>query len=324
MLSRKQLRERPVADHLQGLHAALHPLSGVMMRHSLGLLGLKVPAVASVPEIARCVVAHVEEGGLTEPQAHELVLDCLEHSNKRAYLFTADVRALRDWEPADARDVVRSRTDVRIKPTLTNERLQYIWADDDRIRICLTEGHTYYERDIATLKLIPRLKQKVIVIDADRRTGAVTLLMDPPGPYHEHGGPLGYKRHFEGRMAALLGTTPEPLPLSRALTRLEDQNLIEIAHSRVETPYGRMALTGGLRADIRQHPQFAELRSSRINYDEDEYIWTPQPADNPWELTIPVRPLKTHITALAGEVRFALHALAIEVRYVLGQLRAHA
>jgi hypothetical protein len=303
-------------------------LSGIMVRHSLTVLGLHVPANASVVELHRLVVAYVVGGQLSEGQAYELVLDGLEANNKRAYLYTIDPAALRDWDagaapPAGSR-VVRSRADVRPRASAGQGVVQYEWADERRIRVCIAEAQTFVRTDRRELVVRAEQVQRFVVVDADRTTGAVTLLMDPHAHQSLHGGAVAYKRHYEGRMASILGATPEPLPLQRALGRLEDAHLIDIVHSRAETEHGRMALTGGTQADIRKHPQYPQFRASRVNHDEDEFVWLPQPVPAREGATLPLRPLKTHITALAGEVRFALDAIACEVDYVLGQLRSHS
>lgn len=323
MPTKREILERPVPGRLRGLHERLQQLSGIMMRQALTLRGLKLPSVLSVAEIARHVVFHVEEERLSVGNAHEIILDSREHSNKRVYLYRGNPRDLTAWLPPEAAPVVATRTDLFLRQGAA-QHFQYVYVDGHEVRIVMSEGHTSYDRDLATLSLVPRTEQKIIVIAANLATGHVALMMDPPGQYNPHGTRLQYKGFYEARMQELLGVALPELSLGRALDRLEDQHLVEIHHSRAETTDGLMALTGRTTGDVRRHAQFAELRAGRVARDEDEFVWLPQPADGTDGTTLPLRPLKTYITARAGEVRFALHAMRTEIEYVLDQLRRNA
>jgi hypothetical protein len=325
MPTRREVQERPIPHNLQGLFSTLQAQSGIMMRHSMGLRGLQVPQTASVPDIARYLVAYVAEGELPLSEARQIALDCREYSNKRAYLYTVPPADLTRWSapPELSTRVVDEVDDIRIASNVA-ERVQYIRSDRHSLRILFTETHTYYEQDIGTLQLIPRSVLKFIVVDANKRTGALTLLMDGPSSRNPHGSALKYKTHYEMRMQELLQTVAEPMRLGDSLTRLEDQQLLQIQHVRVETEGGLIAITGRNVPDVREHPQYEGLRAARVQHDEADYLWFPRPHNNPGGLTIPVRPLKTRIHAIAGEVRFALHALRMETDYVLDKLRTPA
>lgn len=323
MPTKREVLERPVPPELQPLHDGLQPLSGIMMRQSLALRGLTLPAVLAVPQIARHVVYHVEEEHISLNDARELILDCREHSNKRVYLYRADPSELQQWRPPEGAPVVAARCDVTLADS-PEQRLQYVYVEGSRARVVMSEGHTTYDRDVAALSLIPRVEQKLIVIDADLATGDVALMMDPPGQYNPHGTRIRYKGYYEQRMGDILGAAATPVALGSALDHLEDQQLLEIHHSRAETTDGLIALTGRTTGDVRQHAEFAQLRARRVARDEDEFVWLPQPAQSAGGLTIPLRPLKTYITARAGEVRFALHAMRCEIEYVLDKLRTNS
>jgi hypothetical protein len=325
MATLSEIQARPIPRDLQGLFSMLQSQSGIMMRNSLALRGFRVPQAASVADIARYIIAHVADGDLSEADGREIAFNCREYSNKRAYLYTIDPAVLAAWSvPAMARDRVVTDFGQATITSAQSERIQYVLQGHGHIRILLTETHKHYAEDLATLRMIQHDVLKYIIVDANLQSGAVTLFMDAPGRKHVHSTAVGYKNHYETRAQELLGGTLVPLSLEAALTRLENEQLLDIPHARVAINGGLFALTARGGPDIRGLPEYAGLKSSRVLHDEAEYVWRPLPAENSGGLTIPVRPLKTFIHARAGEVRFALHSLPVETEYVLSHLRRSA
>jgi hypothetical protein len=274
-------------------------------------------------QVIQRVLDYVESGKLPAEIVDRAIVEFLEYRNKRVYLYRAAPALLADLDEARFSRPIRSWAEAVIDPMPETPKENYAYADPGHIRVTFSETHRHPAIRVADERMGWRRVGKIIVLDADRRTGFVTLSYDPPGRLHPHGRrPLDYFSHYRARAEALLGTPLAPFPLHQALTHLESGDLVRLQQGRGSTLDGRVDIVA-LGLDVRSMPAFQAVKPSIAVRDSGRYVWLPggQAGNGAPHL---LRELPTDIYAATSMVRFTRDSLVQEVRYVLGQIQAHA
>jgi hypothetical protein len=274
-------------------------------------------------EVIRRVLGYIEAGRLPGETVDRAILEFLEYRNKRVYLYRVDPAALRALDDSRFPHRIESWSEASIEPRPESPRDNYAYVDRRRIRVTFSETHRHPAIRLAEERLGWRSVGKVIVLDADRDSGFVTLSYDPPGRIHPHGRrALDYFAHYRSRAEALLGTPLSPFPLHQALFGLESGDLVRLQQGRGSTLDGRVDIVS-LGLDVRAMPAFQAVKPSIAVRDSGRYVWLPAgpPGNGAAHL---LREIPTDIYASTSMVRFTRDSLVQEVRYVLDQIQAHA
>jgi hypothetical protein len=304
-------------------HAGLWLASGVQLKYFLRYH--KLPSGMGDPraDVIRRVLDYVDSGRLAGGIVDRAIVEFLEYRNKRVYLYRADPGALRRVSPSRFTRPIRdwSEASILAQPDLPREN--YAFLDPDHIRVTFSETHRHAAVNLRAERVGWRRVGKVIVLDADRRSGFVMLSFDPPGRAHPHGPrPLDYFAHHLARAESLLQTPLVPVPLQGALLALEAGDLIRLEQGRGSTVDGRVDIVAS-GPDVRAMPAFQAVRPSIAVRDSGRYVWLPTgPLGNGAPQLL--REVPTEIHAATSMVRFTRDSLVQEVRYVLGQIQAHA
>jgi hypothetical protein len=303
--------------------AGLRLASGVQLKYFLRYQQL--PAGMGDPrmQVVQRILDYIEAGRLGGDVVDRAIAEFLEYRNKRVYLYRAEAAALARPDLARYPFRIRAWSEARIESLPDSPRANYSYIDSAQIRVTFSETHRHPTIDLAAERVGWRRAGKVIVLDADRRTGFVTLALDPPGLIHPHGSrPLDYYAFYAGQAEALLGTPLVPFPLQGPLTRLEAGNLVRVQQGRGSTIDGRIdILASG--PDVRAMPAFQAVRPSIAVRDSGRYVWLPGDSTQNGAPRL-LREVPTEIHAGTSMVRFTRDSLVQEVRYVLGQIQAHA
>jgi hypothetical protein len=274
-------------------------------------------------QVIQRVLDYVESGKLPAEIVDRAIVEFLEYRNKRVYLYQADTAVLAELDDARFSRLIRDWSEAVIEPMPEAPKENYTYADPAHIRVTFSETHRHPAIRLADERMGWRRVGKIVVLDADRRTGFVTLSYDPPGRLHPHGRrPLDYFHHYRGRAESLLGGPLAPFPLHQALTRLESGDLVRLQQGRGSTLDGRVDIVA-LGLDVRSMPAFQAVKPSIAVRDSGRYVWLPggQAGNGAPHL---LRELPTDIYAATSMVRFTRDSLVQEVRYVLAQIQAHA
>lgn len=271
----------------------------------------------SKPQVVDRILAYVEQEKLSGEEVDRALVEFLEYRNKRVYLYQTDPDRLRrlDLTRFTRRIEAWSRASIVLEPSSPRENYSYI--DANSVRVTFSETHRVASVDLLAERVSWKDVGRVIVLDADRRTGFVTLSFDPPGKIHPRGTkPLDYFGYYRARAEALLGTWLEPYDLQPALQRLEKTDLIEIPQGRGSGLDGAFDMIAS-GTDIRHMAAFSMREKLIAVRDNGRYIWVPQPPAL-------LRKVTTTIDAGTSVLRFTKDSLVHEVRHVLEQIQAHS
>jgi len=320
---------RQISTRYVQLYNELLGVSGILMREALSYKGIDLSKNMSVDAITHAVIFAVEDGKVTESSVRELILDASEYGTKTVYLYRADKAVLKEWNPPMGAAVIASRDAARVLQSTGQERMWYVLREDSRIRMAFSEEHINFTIDMQSEGTIKRPVQRVITVEANSKTGDVTLTMDGAGRKHHHGTKMQYMKYWKERAAVLLGATLEPLELANALTVLQNQDIVEIKNTTIPSETGEKIVISRDPTiqipghDVRLGPIYKRASPGRIGFERDEYSWLPQSGAN-GSAGIPRRVIDTTIFVPAGEVKFTRETLSFETEYVLGHLRANA
>lgn len=305
-----------------GRQSGLRLARGVQLKYFLRYQNLAAGMGESRAEVIRRILNYVDSGKLSGETVDRAIVEFLEYRNKRVYLHTAEPSRLSRLDLSRFTRGIKDWSDARIIPTPEAPRENYAYVDADGIRVTFSETHRHPAVHVASERVGWRRVGKVIVLDADRGTGFVTLSLDAPGRIHPHGSrPWEYYEHYQRRAEALLGATLTPFPLQRALQRLEAGDLVRLQQGRGSTVDGRIDITAA-GPDVRAMPAFQAVKPNIAVRDSGRYVWvTGEPLTQGVAL---LREVPTEIHARTSMVRFTRDSLVQEVRYVLGQIQAHS
>ncbi len=303
-------------------YAGLRQASGVQLKYFLRYHRLAAGMNDGRSQVIQRVLDYVENGTLTGETVDRAIVEFLEYRNKRVYLFRADPAALGRLDGSAFSNRIADWSEARIDPQPETPRQNYAYVGEHHIRITFSETHRHPAIRLAEERVGWRRVGKVIVLDVDRRSGFVTLSFDPPGRIHSHGRrPLDYFQHYRTKSEGLLGTPLVPFPLHQALAELETGNLVRLQQGRGTTLDGRVDIVS-LGLDVRAMTAFQAVKPTIAVRDSGRYVWLPGgPPDTGTRL---LREIPTDIYATTSMVRFTRDSLVQEVRYVLGQIQAHA
>lgn len=304
-------------------YAGLRQASGVQLKYFLRYHRLPAGMNDGRSQVIQRVLDYIDAGKLAAETVDRAIVEFLEYRNKRVYLYRADPAALARLDPSSFSNRIASWSDATIEAQPDNPRQNYAYVDDRHIRITFSETHRHPAIRLAEERVGWRRAGKVIVLDVSREPGFVTLSYDPPGRIHPHGSrPLDYFAHYRAQCEALLGTPLVPFPLHQALFELESGDLVRLQQGRGSTLDGRVDIVS-LGLDVRAMPVFKAVKPSIAVRDSGRYVWLPGgPAGNGSPHLL--REIPTDIYASTSMVRFTRDSLVQEVRYVLGQIQAHA
>jgi hypothetical protein len=310
-------------SRLRGIRqSGLRLARGVQLKYFLRYQNLAAGMGESRGAVIRRILDYVDAGKLAGEAVDRAIVEFLEYRNKRVYLYTADPARLRRLDLARFTRGIKDWSDARIVPTPESPRENYAYVDADVLRVTFSETHRHPAVHVASERVGWRRVGKVIVLDADRRSGFVTLSLDAPGRIHPHGTrPLDYFEHYQRRAEALLGTALTAFPLQRALQRLEAGDLVRLQQGRGSTVDGRVDITAA-GPDVRAMPAFQAVQPSIAVRDSGRYVWVAGEPALPGGALL--REVPTEIHARTSMVRFTRDSLVQEVRYVLGQIQAHS
>jgi hypothetical protein len=302
--------------------AGLRLARGVQLKYFLRYQNLAAGMSDSRGAVIRRILDYVDSGKLAGEAVDRAIVEFLEYRNKRVYLYTADPAKLSRLDLSRFTRGIKDWSDATIVPAPESPRENYAYVDADAIRVTFSETHRHPAVHLASERVGWRRVGKVVVLDADRRSGFVSLSLDAPGRIHPHGTrPLDYFDHYQRRAEALLGTSLTPFPLQRALQRLEAGDLVRLQQGRGSTVDGRIDITAA-GPDVRAMPAFQAVKPSIAVRDSGRYVWVA--GEPPARGGCLLREVPTEIHARTSMVRFTRDSLVQEVRYVLGQIQAHS
>ncbi len=304
-------------------YAGLRLASGVQLKYFLRYHRLPAGMNDGRAQVIQRVLDYVDRGALTAETVDRAIVEFLEYRNKRVYLFKADRATLERLDEAPFTHRIGRWSEARIEAQPESPRQNYAYVDPRHIRVTFSETHRHPAVRLAEERVGWRRVGKVIVLDVDRQSGFVTLSYDSPGRIHPHGHrPLDYFAHYRARAEALLGGPLAPFPLHQALLELESGDLVRLQQGRGSTLDGRVDIVA-LGLDVRAMRVFQAVKPSIAVRDSGRYVWLPggQPGNGAPHL---LREIPTDIYASTSMVRFTRDSLVQEVRYVLGQIQAHA
>jgi hypothetical protein len=304
-------------------YAGLRRASGMQLKYFLRYHRLAAGMHDGRSQVIQRVLDYIESGKLPAEIVDRAIVEFLEYRNKRVYLYRAEPAMLANLDETRFSRLIRRWSDAVIDPMPEAPKENYAYADPDHLRVTFSETHRHPAIRVADERMGWRRVGKIVVLDVDRRSGFVTLSYDPPGRLHPHGRrPLDYFSHYRGRAESLLGGSLAPFPLHQALIQLESGNLVRLQQGRGSTLDGRVDIVA-LGLDVRSMPAFQAVKPSIAVRDSGRYVWLPggQAGNGAPHL---LRELPTDIYAATSMVRFTRDSLVQEVRYVLGQIQAHA
>ena len=317
------MRTRDSSTPRASRYAGLRLASGVQLKYFLRYHHLPAGMNDSRGEVIERVLGYVASGKLAGETVDRAIVEFLEYRNKRVYLFKADPAAIERACVATLARRIETWSEARIEAQPEAPRQNYVYVDARHIRVTFSETHRHPAIRLAEERVGWRRVGKVVVLDAHRPTGFVTLSYDSPGRIHPHGRrPLDYFAHYRAKAEALLGGPLTPFPLHRALVELESGDLVRLQQGRGSTLDGRVDLVA-LGLDVRAMTVFQAVKPSIALRDSGRYVWLPggQPRNGAPHL---LREIPTDIYATTSMVRFTRDSLVQEVRYVLAQIQAHA
>jgi hypothetical protein len=274
-------------------------------------------------QVIQRVLDYVESGKLPAEIVDRAIVEFLEYRNKRVYLYRAEPAVLACLDEARFSRRIGSWADAIIDPMPDAPRENYAHLDSGHIRVTFSETHRHPAIRLADERMGWRRVGKIVVLEADRESGFVTLSYDPPGRLHPHGRrPIDYFNYYRARAESLLGGPLAPFPLHQALSHLESGDLVRLQQGRGSTIDGRVDIVA-LGLDVRSMPAFQAVKPSIAVRDSGRYVWLPggQAGNGAPHL---LRELPTDIYAATSMIRFTRDSLVQEVRYVLGHIQAHA
>ncbi|HEY8257026.1 MAG TPA: hypothetical protein VIG08_05165 [Gemmatimonadales bacterium] len=304
-------------------YAGLRRASGMQLKYFLRYHRLAAGMHDGRAQVIQRVLDYIESGKLPAEIVDRAIVEFLEYRNKRVYLYQADPSTLARLDESRFSRRISSWADAGIDPMPDAPRQNYAYVDSGHIRVTFSETHRHPAIRIADERMGWRRVGKVVVLDADRRSGFVTLSYDPPGRIHPHGRrPLDYFTHYRATAESMLGGSLAPFPLHQALKALESGDLVRLQQGRGSTVDGRVDIVA-LGLDVRSMPAFQAVKPSIAVRDSGRYVWLPE-GENGNGGTRLLREIPTDIYAATSMVRFTRDSLVQEVRYVLGQIQAHA
>lgn len=297
-------------DHLkQGLSAASRVVVEQYLRYK------KLTGVGdSKTNIGKRLIEHVEKGRLSFTEAAKAVIDFQEFSNKTVCLYTMN--------PAKAASVKERLTkvvDSWEKATIVQRPggplVSYSIINGDVVHVSFAEPHQkphadYQAREITTVEVT-----KVIVLEANLKTGAALIRFDPPELLVPHdGGRYAYFKFYEQRAGAILGGPLTSVDLTPALGALTGSKLFHTPYGQTRTDDGKLSIAAEI--DYREMGVYPAIQPEIAVTVKGRYIWLCSQAPNGAIL----RDVPTEIDGPAGYVRFTKDVLSTEVEYVLGQV----
>jgi hypothetical protein len=301
----------------QRREAGLRVASAVQLKQYLRYQGLAAGMNDTKNQVIQRVLGYVSEGQLTEEDVDKALVEFLEYRNKRVHLYTVDPTRLRRLDHSRFTREIRSWAEANIVAAPASPRENYSFITPERVRVNFTETHRQPVVDLFAERVSWQNVGKVIVLEANRQTGFVSLSFDPPGRLHPHGHTaLDYFNYYEGRAAALLGAQLQPFDLQKALRALEAGDLIRIPQRRGSGLDGSVEIVAA-GADVRQMQAFQATEPLIAVRDNGRYVWVARPPDL-------LREVPTNIEARSSMIRFTKDSLLQEVQYVLAQVQAHS
>jgi hypothetical protein len=304
-------------------YAGLRLASGIQLKYFLRYHRLPAGMNDGRVQVIQRVLDYIASGKLAGETVDRAIVEFLEYRNKRVYLLKADPAALERSAASAFSHRIGTWAEASIEAQPESPRQNYAYVDPRHIRITFSETHRHPAIRLAEERVGWRRVGKVIVLDADRQTGFVTLSYDSPGRIHPHGRrPLDYFAHYRDKAEALLGGPLAPFPVHQALVELESGNLVRLQQGRGSTLDGRVDIVA-LGLDVRAMTVFQAVKPSIAVRDSGRYVWLPGgPSGNGAPHLL--REIPTDIYAATSMVRFTRDSLVQEVRYVLDQIQAHA
>lgn len=304
-------------------YAGLRRASGVQLKYFLRYHRLAAGMNDGRAQVIQRVLDYIETGKLTAETVDRAIVEFLEYRNKRVYLYKADPEALARLDGSTFTNRIGTWSEATIEAQPESPRQNYAYVDEGHIRITFSETHRHPAIRLAEERVGWRRVGKVIVLDVDRASGFVTLSYDPPGRIHPHGRrPLDYYAHYRTQCEGILGTPLTPFSLHQALFELEAGDLVRLQQGRGSTLDGRVDIVS-LGIDVRSMTAFQAVKPSIAVRDSGRYVWLPAGAAGNGAPHL-LREIPTDIYASTSMVRFTRDSLVQEVRYVLGQIQAHA
>ena len=161
--------------------AGLRLARGVQLKYFLRYQNLAAGMSNSRSAVIRRILDYVDAGKLTGEAVDRAIVEFLEYRNKRAYLYTADPTRLSHLDLSRFTRGIKDWCDARIVPAPDAPRENYAYVDADALRVTFSETHRHPAVHLASERVGWRRVGKVIVLDADRRSGFVSLSLDAPG-----------------------------------------------------------------------------------------------------------------------------------------------
>ena len=312
----------PLAD----VRLALEGGAGVMAKAFLHYHGLARGSGDALDDLAQRIIGYVKTGKLSAAAVRGLVREIPEASNKRVHLYkAAQPDKLRRRTAADFQAVVPSLDQAVVPRHAPTPRTSYSLVTPDLLRVSMVETHRVYTADPVRNDLVWEDVRKVVVVEAERATGFVTIAIDAPGYRHPHGdGQLAYYAHYLDVAGTLLDTELFPVPMYNAVIQLgrADRARVRPADLRGRTGSGSMVTMSGGRADLRDDAFYATLDGLKLR-EQGRFEWL-KTADRPPEdgSFALLRPVRVEVDAKQSLVKFTKHTLAREITHVLAEVRA--
>lgn len=302
----------------------LKQATAVQVKLFLRYCGLPAGTNDTHEQVIDRVVGYVEEDKLAAEAVYQAVVEFPEFRNKHVYLYRAENTIKVDRDRFTR--IISSWDQARIVAKPSEPRENYSFIDASRIRVCFSEVHRRPRMDLENDIVVWEEISRVVVLDADRASGSVSLAFDPHGSVTPRGAYhlSNYYGYYRARAEALLGTQMTPIPLHKALQSVEKSDLVRIRQGQSTTEGGSVRLTADV-DDMRNMQAFKTVSPKLLRRESGRYIWLPDHSSNDGSDGIYlVREVHTDIDAPTGMVRFTKDSVSQEVSFVLRELLANA
>jgi len=314
----------PLSPLLATVRAALGGGSGTIAKHFLQYRGLARGATDSIDQLAERIVSYVDTGKLTAADIKTFVRELREYGDKRVYLFKGDPAKLKKVTGDKFPNLITDLEEATLKSG-SNQHVNYALVDSEQIRISYSETHRSHQIDLAASTINWVHVSRIVVIEANKKSGFVTVSLDAPGDQNPHGErSTDYFTYYLDRAKTDLACDLVSLDLYNALLKLEKnthKDIVRLANRWATTTDG-LDVHMESNADMRDAQSFWDSQGTVALRKKEKLAWLasakPQQGSQADGL---IREIRTEIYASPGMIRFTANTLSQEVAYVIDQVR---